>query len=216
MTEEELINKLAEKDAQIKELADKMEKVDELDRRFNPVNNDPDLVYKPKTWKELDDRENAKAEAAAIKALEDAEKRKEEKRIEEEKNIEKQNKQIEDTFKKLEEAGVIEATKSLNDKGAHQRQQVLGALVSLGGQHIENAVEMAKSAWEVGAELSYNRDTNKITFVRSGNGPSQTRDALVTSSAKRLQQPTARGAINIVGIRGNLDEARRRWEEINK
>lgn len=212
MTPEELAAKLAE-------LEDKSSKLEaknaELEARVNPPAPDPDKAYQPKSWKELDDKVDAKAEAAALRIIENAQKKESDERKRQEDEVAANGKKIEETFKRLEEAGEIEKTENVNDAGAKQRAQILGALVSLGGQHIDKAVTMAKSAWEQGFELDFDRNDATVRFVRSGGNGNPNRDAFVGSSASRVPAPARKGAIDLRGVRGDLDESQRRWEAAN-
>ncbi len=176
---------------------------------------DPDEAYKPKTWKELHDNTASEAERAAVKALQDAEAKKEAERKKQDDAIADQNKKIEETFKKLEESGDLKPSAGPDDEGGRQRGQILGALVSLGGTQLDNAVKLAKSAWESGHELAYDRASNTVSLVRSGSAPSPTRSASVASSASRVVSPGSPGKVNIEGTNGDLGAARERWIAAN-
>ncbi len=214
MTPEELAAKIAELEA--KNAASEA-RYAELEAKIPapPVVADPDEAYKPKTWKELHDNVDAKAEAAAVKALQEAEKKKDEERSRQDKALADQNAKIEDTFKKLEADGVLKPSTSPEDEGGRQRGQILGALVSLGGTQLENAVELARSAWEGGNELSYDRASNKVSIVRSGSAPSPTRGTVVGSSASRVVSAGTPGKVDISGTNGDLGAARERWLAAN-
>lgn len=216
MTPEEIIAKAtADLEAAQQRIAEQDTKIAELDAKVNPPQEDPDKAYQPKSWQELDEKVDKKAEAAALKVLQDAEKRKEDERKKQEEDIRKNEEQIEATFKKLEEEGVLAPTKDKNDEGGRQRAQILGALVSLGGQYIDKSVSMAKSAWEQGYELEFNQSDNTVKFVRSGSAPSPYRDIAVGSSANRITTNPNPGAVSTVGLRGDLDEAQRRFEQVH-
>jgi hypothetical protein len=214
MTPEELAAKIAELE---QKNAASEARYAELEAKIPtpPPVADPDEAYKPKSWKELHDTTASEAEKAAVKALQDAEARKENERKKQEDAIADQNKKIEETFKKMEEAGDLKPSASPDDEGGRQRGQILGALVSLGGTQLENAVKLAKSAWDSGNELSYDRGTNTVSVVRTGGGLSAGRNVQVGSSASRVVSAGASGKVNIEGTNGDLGAARERWLAAN-
>lgn len=212
MTPEEIIAKAAEDlEKANARIAEQDVKIAALDATVNPPQVDPDLAYKPASWKALEDTVDSKAEAAALKVLQDAEKKKEDERVKQEKDVEEQNKKIEEAFKKLEEDKIIEPTKSKDDAGGRQRAQILGSLVRSGGQHVEIEAKKLKTAWDAGMEYDYESNS----FQRAGSAPSANRDQFVGSSANRTPQAPQKGTINTAGVNGDLEEARRRWEEAN-
>lgn len=210
MTQEEMEAKILEQNARIEELNTTAAKVAELEAKLNPPAADPDEVYKPKTWKENDEKMDAKAEAAALRVLENAEKKKQEILEEEKKVTKKQEEQIESAFTKLQEEGLIAETKDGTDEGAKQRKQSLGLALRLGGIDVEASARALKTAWDAGLEYDY----EKNSFSRR-NSPTAFREAVVGSSANRTPAPAAKGTVNLRGVNGDLDEARRRWEEQN-
>lgn len=208
MTPEELAAKIAELEARAQAAETTARQAqDELARRF-PSPADPDEPYKPKTWRDLDEKVDRKAEEAALKVLKEAEERKQKEREKEEELVAEQERRIDEAFRKLQEEGVIEETRSQDDKGAWQRRQILGSLVRSGGQHVDVEARKLRSAWDAG--LEYDHEQN--SFRRMGSGPSSSRDQFVASSASRVQQPSAPGKIDLRGTRGDLDLARERWE----
>lgn len=211
MTPEELAAKLAELEAKTARIDELEAKNKELDAKVNPIVPDPDDAYKPKTWKENDDKMNQKAEAAALKVIQDAEKRKDEERKKQEEDIRENEEKIEADFKNLQEDGVIEETKEPNDLGARQRKQILGSLVKSGGQFVDQEAKKLKTAWDAGLEYDYDRNE----FVKSGTGSYQARDQFVGSSARQVAAPIDKTKVNTVGLRGDLDEAQRRYEEVH-
>lgn len=216
MTPEELIAKAQEDLAAANaKIAEQDTKIAELDKKVNPPTVDPDLAYKPETWKSLDEKIDKKAEENTLRILQEAEEKKKKIAEEQEKSLEENKKKIDETFKKLEEAGVIEKTEREDDTGGRQRAQVLGALVSLGGQYLDKAVNLAKSAWDQGMELEYDGKTNEVKLVRAGSSASPHRDAPVGSSANRTPTTPQKGPIDLRGVNGDLEEAERRWELAN-
>lgn len=212
MTPEELAAKLADLEAknasyeaQITELSSKIP---------TPVAVlDPDEIYKPKTWKELDDRETAKAEQITLRILKESKQKEDDERKAQERDLEAQNKKIETAFAKLEAEGLIEKSESKDDVGGKQRAQILGSLVRSGGQHVEIEAAKLKTAWDAGLEYDYERNS----FVAVGGGVNQNRSAVVGSSASRVSAPAAKGGpINVSGLGGNLDAAQERYLQANR
>lgn len=210
MTLEEMEAKIAEIETKNSTYESNSARFAELEARFSPV-VDSDLAYKPKTWKDLDDSVNSRAESIALKVLEDSKKKEKEEVARQEEDVKKYEKQIEDSFKKLEEDGIIEPTTTEGDNGFMQRQQILGGVTKVGGQHVEIEARRLKTLWDQG--LMYDYKTNG--YLRSNAAPSATRDMVVGSSASRVPVAPTKGMISSVGARGDLDEMQKRWEDAN-
>jgi hypothetical protein len=206
MTAEEMEAKMAQLEAKNAELEAKIPA---------PVATiDPDLQYKPGTWKALDERETAKAEAAAVKVLKEAEEKKDAEKKRQDEAVAEQKKKIDEAFEALQKDGIVAEVKDRNDPndpGVRQRKQVLASLVRSGGQHVDVEARKFKTAWDRGLEY----DDVRNEFVPVGQGTNPNRDAYVGSSANRVATPAAPGKISMRGVGGDLDEARRRWELTN-
>lgn len=212
MTPEEMEAKIAEQDEQIRTLSETANKVAELEAKINPPAPDPDEAYKPQSWKGLHDSVDAKAEAAAMRVLEQADKKKEDIRKQEEETLKKQSEDIDKAFDKLQAEGIISESSDKDDEGGKQRRQALGLAVRLGGTDVEAAARILKSAWEQGMEFDY--ETSR--YIRAGSSPSQSRMAPVGSSANRTPANPKGGPINLAGVGGDLDRAQELWEASNK
>jgi hypothetical protein len=206
MTQEEMEAKMAQLEAKNAELESKIP--------APVVPADPDAQYKPSTWKELHDNVQQSANDAALKVLKDAEEKKEAEKKKQDEAVAEQSKKIDEAFEALQKEGVIAEIKDKNnpnDPGVKQRKQVLSSLVRSGGQHVDVEARKLKTAWDRGLEY----DDAKNEFVGAGTGTNPNRDAYVGSSANRVATPTNPGKVNLSGVRGDLDEARRRWETAN-
>lgn len=212
MTQEEITAKLEVLEARNAALEAKNA---ELDAKVNPPIADPDLAYKPSTWKENRETTEKIANDTALKVLQDAEKKKDDLKKQQEDEIAAEGVKIEAAFKKLEESKELEPTNSPDDLGGQQRKQILGALVSVGGKNIDKAFKLAKSAWDQGLELDFDPSTAEVKLVRAGNAPSSNRNQIVGSSANRTPTTPAKGQVNLVGANGDLDEIQARWEAAN-
>ena len=210
MNPEELAAKIFQLEERNIALEATASRVSELEARFAPP-VDSDEEFKPKTWKGLNDSMNAAAESAALRAVQEADKKKEEIRANEEKIAKTQNEAIDATLKKLQEEGIILESKDKTDAGGKQRTEVLGLTLRMGGSDVEAAARSLKTAWDMG--LHYNYEKN--TYEREGSAPSQTRNAPVASSAARTPAPAVKAPINTLGLGGDLDQARKRWETVN-
>lgn len=212
MTPEEMEAHIASQDEKIRVLSETAAKVTELEAKLTPPVADPDAQYKPGSWKELHDNVDSKAEAAAMRVLEQADKKKDEIRKQEEATLKKQSEDIDKAFEKLQTEGVINETAEKDDVGASQRRQALGLAVRLGGTDVEAAARILKSAWDNGMEFDY--ETSK--YVRAGYSAPQTRMAPVGSSAQRTPSSPKGGPINLAGVHGDLDRAQEFWEASNR
>jgi hypothetical protein len=208
MTEEELLAKIADLESKASGVESANARIAELEAKVSPPVPDPDETYRPKTWKELDERESRKAEEAALKVLENARKKEEEEKKRQDELVAEQDRKIQDAFKKLEEEGVIEPTKDVSDRGGWQRKQILGSLVRSGGQHVEIEARKLRTAWDAGLEYDHERNE----FRRQGSAPSAAREQFVASSAGRVSSPPPGGPVSPLGARGDLDEMQARWE----
>lgn len=211
MTPEEMQKMMEEQASKIEELTSKLSRVDDLEARVNPPQSDPDEAYKPKTWKELDEKVDRKAEEIALKVLRDADDQKKKIAEDEAKERTRQNEEIDAKLKKLEEEGIIEKTESKDDLGGRQRTQILGMTLKTGGTDIEAAGRALRTAWDAGLEYDY----EKNEFRGTGTRRNTARDQAVPTSATRTPS-VSKGQVDIRGVSGDLDEAQRRWEAAHR
>lgn len=188
----------------------------ELSARFAPT-TDPDLAYKPKSWTELKEREEATAKQIAMDVLKEAEEAKEAERRKQEDLVKEYNKKIDDTLGKLKEEGVLGDEKEQESRTSQIIQSLNRMIASGAGfSDVEGSIRLEasrmKSAWDAGMQY----DTASHTFVPSGRTPSPTRDATVSSSAARpVSDGKSGGPIDLKGVRGDLDVALARWKATN-
>lgn len=212
MTPEEIAAKLAELEAKNIALeADSAAKIAELEAKVAPPVPDPDEKYKPASWKALDETVDQRAEAAALKVLQDAEKKKEDQKKKEDEDLADQTKKVEESFKKLEEEGLLLPTTTKDDAGGRQRAQILGSLVRSGGQYVETEARKLKTAWDNGMEYDFESNS----FKRAGSAPSANRDMNIGSSANYVPATPQKGPIDTRAIGGDLDRAQELWESAN-
>lgn len=211
MTPEEIEAKMSELEAKTAKLEELEQKNAELEKRLPQPPQDPDLQYKPKSWQELHETVDSKAEAAALKVLKEAEEKKEQMRKDEEKLKEEQAKMIDDTLAKLQEEGIITETKTENDEGFKQRRQILGMALRSGSTNVDAVARQLKTAWDGGLEY----DVESNSYVAKGGQPNTARMAPVGSPSARTQSAPTKN-LDLRGVNGDLEEAARRWSEVNK
>lgn len=203
-------------------------KIDELSRQNidlaakipePPKVDDPDEKYKPGSWRELDEKIEKKSEEKALKIIQDAERKREEEKKNQDEAIAKENKKIDEAFVKLKEQGILggDGDDQLYETQKGQIMRTIGRMISSGAGFsdvkgiIDLEAEKMKSAWDLGFEY----DDQKNKFVSRGRTSSPTRDTTISSSSNRVvSNPVKGGAIDISGVR-DLDQAQALWEKTN-
>ena len=211
MTPEEMTALLEAQNEKIASLEATAVRVAELEAKVNPPVEDPDDAYKPKTWKDNRETIVREAEAAAMRILQDADKKKDDIRKKEQADDHMQAEKIDEAFAKLQEEGILEESKNKDDEGGKQRQQALGLALRMGGVDVEAAARSLKTVWENGFEYNY----DKNAFIPTKGGYNTVRNAPVASAATRTASAPS-GRLDLRGIKGDLDEAERRYMLANK